>query len=134
MYTITPQELLSSQTVLYQDYFRFANTIFEGIEKLVALNIQVVKTSLAENQVIVEKALATKGPEEFILLSSGLAQATAEKAALYGRQVAAILSSVQGEATEATKTQMATYQREGQELVSKLSKKSALAGGAPVAA
>ena len=134
MYTINPQELLSSQTVLYQDYFRFANTIFEGFEKLLALNIQVVKTSLAENQAIVEKALATKGPEEFILLSSSLAQATAEKTALYGRQVAGILSSVQGEAAEAAKTQMATYQREGQEFVSKLSKKSALAGGAPVAA
>jgi phasin family protein len=134
MYTITAQELLSSQTVLYQDYFRFANAIFKGVEKLVALNIQVVKTSLAENQVIAEKALATKGPEEFLLLSASLAQATAEKAALYGRQVAGILSSVQGEATEAAKTQMATYQREGQEFVSNLSKNSALAGGAPVIA
>jgi hypothetical protein len=31
------------------------------------------------------------------------------------------------EATEAAKTQMATYQREGQEFVSRLSKESALA-------
>jgi hypothetical protein len=40
--------------------WREANAAFEGIEKLVALNLQVVKTSLAENQAITEKALATK--------------------------------------------------------------------------
>ena len=117
MYTITPQQLFSSQTVSFQDYFRFANSTFEGIEKLVTLNIQAVKTSLAENQAIAEKALATKSPQEFFALSTGLAQPTAEKVALYGRQVAGIVSSMQGEATEAAKTQMENYRREGQELV-----------------
>ena len=134
MYTITPQQLFSSQTVSFQDYFRFANTTFEGIEKLVTLNMQVVKTSLAENQAIAEKALATKSPEEFFALSTGLAQATAEKVALYGRQVAGIVSSMQGDATEAAKTQMANYQREGQEFVSKVSKNATSAGGVVVAA
>jgi phasin family protein len=134
MYTIDSQQIFSSQAVSFQDYFRFASTTFEGIEKLVALNLQVVKTSLAENQAITEKALATKSPEEFFSLSTGLGKATAEKVALYGRQVAGIVSSMQGEATEVAKTQMANYQREGQELLSKLSKSTAFKGGAVIAA
>jgi phasin family protein len=134
MYTITPQQLFSSQTTSFQEYFRVANTTFEGIEKWVALNLQVIKTSLTENQAIAEKVLATRSPEEFFALTTGLAQATAEKVALYGRQVAGIVSGMEGEATEAAKTQMANYQREGQEFVSKLSKNAPFTSEVVVAA
>ena len=97
------------------------------------MNLQVVKTSLAENQVIVEKTLATRSPQEFVELSASVAKATAEKASLYGKQVKEIVSNMQSEVSTTAKSQLAEYQREGQEVLNKFTKKAALESGVVVA-
>ncbi|OTP78472.1 granule-associated protein [Caballeronia sordidicola] len=77
------------------------------------MNAQVLKTALAENQVIWETALASKSPQELVTLSASTAKASAEKAAIYGRQVQEIFSSTQSEATAAVTAQLEKAQREG---------------------
>jgi phasin family protein len=133
MSTVFPQQLFSAQSVQIQNLFGAFQASFDGIEKLTALNLQVVKTSLAENQVIVEKALVTRSPQEFIELSTSVAKATAEKASLYGKQVKEIVSNMQSEAATTAKSQLAEYQREGQEVLNKFTKKPALESGVVVA-
>lgn len=129
MSTVFPQQLVPAQSVQIQNLFGAYQAVFDGIEKLTALNLQVVKTSLAENQVIVEKALATRSPQEFVELSTSVAKATAEKASLYGKQVKEIVSNMQSEAATTAKSQMAEYQREGQEVLNKFTKIPALDSG-----
>jgi phasin family protein len=126
MSTVFPQQLFSAQSVQIQNLFGAFQTAFDGIEKITALNLQVVKTSLAENQVIVEKALATRSPQEFVELSTSVAKASAEKASLYGKQVKEIVSNMQSEAATAAKSQVAAYQREGQEVLNKFTKQPLL--------
>ena len=132
MLNIFPQQFFSAQNIPVQGPFQFANTAFEGLEKLATLNMQVFRTSLAENQALMGKALATKSPQEFFALSTAVTQATAEKTALYGRQVQEIVSGMQGQATTAAKTQMEHFQRHGQQFASNLSK-SVPSGGVIVA-
>jgi phasin family protein len=133
MSTVFPQQLFSAQSVQIQHLFGTFQAAFDGIEKLTTLNLQVVKTSLAENQVIVEKALATRSPQEFVELSTSVAKATAEKASLYGKQVKEILSNMQSEASTTAKSQLAEYQREGREVLNKFTKKPVLESGVVVA-
>ncbi|SAL84510.1 phasin family protein [Caballeronia terrestris] len=133
MSTMFPQQYLPAQSAQVQNLFGALQAAFDGIEKLTALNLQVVKTSLAENQVIVEKAFATRSPQEFFELSSSVAKATAEKANLYGKQVKEIVSNMQSEAATTAKSQIAEYQREGQDVLNKLTKKPAPASNVIVA-
>lgn len=95
------QQLIPGQATNFSNLFELSNTSFSVLERLVKLNIQVLKTALAENQVIWETALASKSPQELIALSANTAKASAEKAAIYGRQVQEIFSGAQSEATAA---------------------------------
>ena len=119
MSAVSPKQLFPAQSIQVQNLFGALQAAFDGVEKLTELNLQVVKTSLAENQVILEKALATRSPQEFVELSTSVAKATAEKASLYGKQVKEIVSNMQSEAVTTAKSQMAEYQREGQEVLNK---------------
>jgi phasin family protein len=96
MSTLIPQQLVNAQSAGVQQVFAFATKAFDGIEKLVALNLQVVKATLAENQDIMTRAVSAK-PEELFALSTSLVQPAAEKVASYSRHVYEILSAMQGE-------------------------------------
>lgn len=125
MSTLIPQQVVNAQSTGAQQMFAFANTAFDGIEKMVALNLQVVKVTLAENQAIVTKALSAR-PEELFELSTSLMQPAAEKMASYGRHVREILLAMQGQVTSATQAEWEQYQRNAQGLVADLAKQTPL--------
>ncbi|MEO7493557.1 MAG: TIGR01841 family phasin [Massilia sp.] len=95
---------------------------FEGIEKLVELNITAAKASLEESAATTRQLLAAKDPQEFFSLTAAQAQPTAEKALSYGRQVAAIAASTQAEFTKAAETQIAETNAKVISLVDEVSK------------
>jgi phasin family protein len=128
---VFPEQLFSAQSV--QNLYGVFQAGFDGFEKLTALNLQVIKTSLAENQVIVEKAFATRSPQEFFELSTSVAKATAEKSNLYGKQVKGIVSNMQSDAATTAKSQMAEFQREGQNALNRFTKKPVFGSGVVVA-
>src|SRR5438309_1610889 len=76
------------------------NKTFEGVEKLVDLNINVAKASLEESTVVAKQLIAAKDAQEFFALSAAHIQPNAEKAIAYGRHVASIASSTQAEFTK----------------------------------
>ena len=133
MSTLIPQQLVNAQSTSAQQMFSFATSAFEGIEKMLALNLQVAKVTLAENQAIMTKALSAK-PEELFALSTSLMQPAAEKVASYSRHVHEILSATQGQLTSATQAQLQQYQRAAQELVANLAKQAPLGSEAGVSA
>ena len=125
MSTLIPQQLVNAQNTGVQQAFALATNAFDGIEKLVALNLQVVKMTLAENQAIMTRAVSAR-PEELFALSTSLMQPAAEKVAAYSRHVYKILTAMQGQFTSATQAQFQQYQRDTQELVASLAKQAPL--------
>lgn len=121
MSTLIPQQLVNAQNASIQQFFNFSATAFSGVEKLTALNLQVVKTTLAENQAILNRALSAK-PEELFALSADLAKPTAEKVAAYSRQVFEILSGTQAEMSSAAQSQFEQSRDEAKGFATKLSK------------
>jgi phasin family protein len=107
---------------------------FEGMEKLVELNITAAKATLEESSQTVKQLLSAKDPQEFFSLSAAQAQPTAEKAMSYGRQVAAIASGTQAEFSRAAEAQIAETNRKVVSLVDEVTKNAPAGTESAVAA
>jgi phasin family protein len=75
----------------------FSAKVFEGVEQLTALNLQVVKSSLDEAAEFSLAAVSVKDPQSLLALQAGALQPAAEKAAAYGRQVYDIVATTKSE-------------------------------------
>lgn len=98
------------------------NKAFEGVEKIVDLNLNVAKASLEESNSAAKQFLAAKDAQEWLSLAAAQAQPNAEKALAYGRHLAGIASGVQAEFTKAAEAQIAETSRKVLELVEEVSK------------
>jgi phasin family protein len=72
--------------------FGFSGQAFEGVEKLIALNLQTVKTVLAETQATAQTALTSKSPADLMKVQTAALQAAPQKAMAYGQQLQAIFA------------------------------------------
>jgi phasin family protein len=125
MSTLIPQRLVEAQSSTIKRLFAFSSNAFVGIEKLTALNLQAVKTTLAENQALMARALSAK-PEELVALSTSLGKPTAEKIAAYNRHVHEIMSGVQIALTANASSRYQRHERDAQGFVENLTKNASL--------
>ncbi len=77
----TPEQILAAQKASVETLFGLTTKAFEGMEKLVELNLQVAKTSLTEAADTTYAAMSVKDAQELLALQAGLLQPAAEKAA-----------------------------------------------------
>lgn len=95
---------------------------FEGVEKIVDLNLNAAKTSLEESTAAIRQLMAAKDPQDFFNLSAAQAQPSTEKALAYGRHLATIASSTQAEFAKATEAQIAETSRKLVTLIDEVTK------------
>ena len=107
---MTVEQLVSVQKSNVETMFGLAGTAFEGVEKLVELNLQVAKASLGEAQSTATAALGAKDAQELLALQAGLLQPAAEKAAAYGRHLYDIAASTNAEVSKIAEAQVASAQ------------------------
>ncbi|UVW27980.1 phasin family protein [Massilia sp. H6] len=106
---------------------------FEGMEKLVELNINAARTSLEASQNVTRQLMGAKDPQEFFSVTASQAQPTAEKAMSYSRQLASIASGTGAEFSKVAETQIVETNRKVIALVDEVSK-SAPAGSESIVA
>ena len=99
-----------------------SNKLFEGVEKVVDLNLNVAKASLEESNAAARQLLAAKDLQEVFSLTTSQVQPNAEKALAYGRHLANIASSTQAEFTKAAEEQIAETNRKVVALIDEVSK------------
>jgi phasin family protein len=90
---------------------------FEGIEKLVELNLQVSRAALDESAEHAKALLSVKDAQELLTLQAGLLQPASEKVLAYGRQVYDIASSTQAEVAKLAEAQVSDAQQKLQAFV-----------------
>ena len=121
-----PEQFSNATKASFESQFAVFSSLtakaFEGIEKLVELNITAAKASLEESSVATRQLMAAKDPQEFFSLTAAQIQPTAEKAMSYSKQVAAIAAGTQAEFTKAAETQIAETNRKVISLVDEVSK------------
>jgi len=101
-----PQQVFATQKAALDNLLAFQGTVFEGFEKLVDLNLKVVKASLEEAAQRSQEAIQVKDAQEAVAFTSGLVQPGAEKALAYGKHVYDIVSSVQSDLSHLAEKQM----------------------------
>ena len=102
---LTAEQVTAAQKANVETLFGLTNKAFEGIEKLVELNLQVARAALGEAAETAKAAMSAKDAQELIALQAGLLQPAAEKAAAYSRQlydIAAATSAEVSKVAEAT--------------------------------
>jgi phasin family protein len=111
MTNFTPEQFVVAQKASLETLFGLTSKVFEGVEKLVELNLQVVKASLTEASETTQAALSVKDAQELLALQSGLLQPAAEKAAAYSRHLYDIVAGTNAEVAKATEATLADSQQ-----------------------
>ena len=119
---LTAENLIAAQKANVETLFGLTNKAFEGVEKLVELNLQMARAALGEAGDTARAALSVKDAQELVALQASLLQPTAEKAAAYSRHVYDIAASTNAEVTKAVEAQLGDAQKNFMGLVDSASK------------
>ncbi len=107
---MTVEQIVSAQKSNVETLFGLTGKAFEGIEKLIELNIQVAKTAMTEAASTSKAALSVKDAQELMALQASLMQPAAEKAAAYSRYLYEIAASTGAEVTRVAEATSADAQ------------------------
>ncbi|MFM0309628.1 phasin family protein [Paraburkholderia sp. RL17-383-BIF-A] len=97
MTTLIPEQTIAATKTSLDTAFGLASKVFEGFEKLVELNSQTVKTTLAEAQGFAAKSLTGKAPQAAFAVEEDQLRAGFQKSQAYWTHVKEIVSSIQAE-------------------------------------
>ncbi|MFX1766239.1 TIGR01841 family phasin [Paraburkholderia sp. A1RI-2L] len=86
-------------------FFALARPAFESFEATVALNLQTVRTAIADNEAALKSALQSGNPVELFTQQLNASQQAASKAISYGRKVFDIAAHAHAEWTQVVQAQ-----------------------------
>lgn len=120
--SLTPQNLMQTQQRNIENVIAAQNHLFAGFEKLVNLNIDLVKSSLSEVAAQSQKVSHLQDVQQVAEFSTTVAQPAAEKALNYGKNVYAIFSELQKELVQLVEKQVNDNQEQAAVLVEQMAK------------
>ena len=107
---MTVEQIVAVQKSNVETLYGLAGTAFEGIEKLVELNLQVAKNAIAEAAQTTQAVLSVKDAQELLALHASLLQPAAEKVAAYNRYLYEIASTTGAEVSRVAEATSAEAQ------------------------
>ena len=107
---LTADQVIAAQKTNIETIFGLTNKAFEGVEKLVELNLQVARAAIGEAAENTKAALSAKDAQEFLALQAGLLQPAAEKAAAYGRHLYDIAAATGADISKVAEAQASEAQ------------------------
>lgn len=108
---LTAEQVFAAHKANVETLFGLTNKAFEGVEKLVELNLQVAKAALSEAAENTQAALSVKDAQELLALQATLLQPSAEKAASYSRHLYDIAASTNAEVAKVAEAQLSDAQK-----------------------
>lgn len=108
---LTAEQILAAQKANVETLLSLTAKAFEGVEKIVELNMSASKAALAESGESAKAILSVKDAQEFLALQSSLLQPLAEKTAAYSRHLYEIATGTSSEFTKAFEAQAAEAQQ-----------------------
>jgi len=119
---LTADQVVASQKAAAETLFGLTSKAFEGVEKLIELNVTASKAALAEVAGTSQALLSVKDAQELLALQASLFQPLAEKAAGYYRNLYDIASGTGAEFGKAFEVQSAEAQKKFLAVVDNASK------------
>jgi phasin family protein len=109
---MTAEQIAASNKANMETLFGLTAKAFEGVEKLVDLNMTAAKAALGESAQNAQAAMSVKDAQELLNLQAALFQPLAEKTAAYSRHLYDIASNTGSEFTKAFEAQAAVAQKQ----------------------
>ena len=108
---LTAEQIVAAQKANIETLFGLTQKAFEGVEKLVELNVQATKAALSETANSTQALLSVKDAQELLTLQASLMQPLAEKTVAYSRHLYDIASGTSAEFGKAAEAQAADAQK-----------------------
>jgi phasin family protein len=122
MNMLTAEQIVAAQKANIETIFGLTQKAFEGVEKLVELNVQATKAALSESANSTQAMLSVKDAQELLTLQASLMQPLAEKAVAYSRHLYDIASGTSAEFGKAAEAQATDAQKKFMSVVDNASK------------
>lgn len=103
---ISPEQFTAAYQANLETLFALSQTAFSGVEKIVALNLNVAKANLQESADKARDVMSVKDPQDLLTWNAQQLQPAAEKAVAYSRLMYDIATSTQAEFTKVAETQL----------------------------
>ena len=108
---LTAEQVLASQKASLETLFGLTTRAFEGVEKLVELNLTASKAALAEAAGTTQNILTVKDAQELLALQASMFQPLAEKTSAYSRHLYDIAAGTGAEFGKTFEAQAADVQK-----------------------
>jgi phasin family protein len=108
---LTVEQIMASQKASIETLLGLTSKAFEGVEKIVELNLTASKAALAESAENAKAMLSVKDAQELMALQSAMLQPLAEKTAAYSRHLYDIASGSTAELSKTLEGQTAEAQK-----------------------
>ena len=102
---LTAEQIVAAQKANIETIFGLTQKAFEGVEKLVELNVQATKAALSESANSTQALLSVKDAQELLTLQASLMQPLADKTLAYSRHLYDIASGTSAEFSKAAEEQ-----------------------------
>lgn len=119
---LTAEQVLASHKANVETLFGLTSKAFEGVEKLVELNVTASKAALGEAAGTTQAILSVKDAQELLALQASMFQPLAEKTAAYSRHLYDIASGTTAEFGKAFEGKVAEGQAQFAALVDNAAK------------
>jgi phasin family protein len=119
---LTAEQIVAAQKANIETIFGLTQKAFEGVEKLVELNVQATKAALSESANSTQAMLSVKDAQELLTLQASLMQPLAEKTVAYSRHLYDIASGTSAEFGKAAEAQAADAQKKFMSVVDNAAK------------
>ena len=108
---LTAEQVIAAQKANIETIFGLTQKAFEGVEKLVDLNVQATKAALSESANSTQALLSVKDAQELLALPANLFQPLAEKTVAYSRPLYDIAAGTGAEFSKAAEAQASDSQK-----------------------
>jgi phasin family protein len=122
MNMLTAEQIVAAQKANLETLFGLTQKAFEGVEKLVELNVQATKAALSESANSTQALLSVKDAQELLTLQASLMQPLAEKTVAYSRHLYDIASGTSAEFSKAAEAQANDAQKKFMSVVDNAAK------------
>ncbi|MDD5029284.1 MAG: phasin family protein [Rhodoferax sp.] len=130
---MTVEQVLATQKANVETLLGLTAKAFEGVEKIVELNMSASKAALAETSENTKAMLSVKDAQELLALQSSLMQPLAEKTAAYSRHLYEIATGTTSEFTKAIESQASEAQQNFTDILESAGKNAPAGSEAAVA-
>ncbi|MBP6622144.1 MAG: phasin family protein, partial [Alcaligenes sp.] len=117
-----PQNVLESQQATLNNLFAAQGQLLQGFEKLVGLNLNLLRSSFEQAAGQSQQAINAKDVQDVVALSQNAVKPNATQALQYGKNVYDIFSDLQLNLSRIAEAQLAQGQQQASEAIDQLAK------------